>query len=144
MRQPGQIGLLEFPKTDLTPGKRRPVLPNACRGRPKHCGLVPLCLSPAQVHRCPATHSGNADLPRGNWGAYLPAMSTVGEIQAALPHLTVEELRSVDAALREQFRARKLGILYDDAYGLWTEEDQASVAAEGFALLDQEEEREHS
>jgi hypothetical protein len=71
-------------------------------------------------------------------------MSTVGEIQAALPHLTVEELRSVDAALREQFRARKLGILYDDAYGLWTEEDQASVAAEAFALLDQEEEREHS
>jgi hypothetical protein len=50
----------------------------------------------------------------------------------------------VDAALREQFRARKLGILYDDAYGLWTEEDQASVAAEAFALLDQEEEPEHS
>ena len=26
MRKPGQIGLLEFPQTDLTPGKRRPVL----------------------------------------------------------------------------------------------------------------------
>ena len=26
MRQPGQIGLLEFPQTDLTQGKRRPVL----------------------------------------------------------------------------------------------------------------------
>ncbi len=66
-------------------------------------------------------------------------MSTVGEIQAALPRLTAEELRAVDAALRLQFRARNLGILYDDAYGLWTEEDQASAAAEAFALMDQAE-----
>ena len=66
-------------------------------------------------------------------------MSTVSEIQAALSGLNVEELQSVDAALREQFRARKLGILYDDAYGLWTEEDQASAAAEVFALMDREE-----
>jgi hypothetical protein len=65
-------------------------------------------------------------------------MSTVGEIQAALPRLTAEELRAVDAALRQQFRARKLGILYDDAYGLWTEDDQASAAAEAFALMDEE------
>jgi len=47
-------------------------------------------------------------------------------------------MRAVDAALREQFRARKIGILYDDAYGLWTEDDQASAAAEAFALMDQE------
>ncbi|MCI0536671.1 MAG: hypothetical protein L0Z50_15750 [Verrucomicrobiales bacterium] len=66
-------------------------------------------------------------------------MSTVNEIQAALPRLTVDELRAVDAALRQQFRERKLGILYDDAYGLWTDEDQASAAAEAFALMDQEE-----
>ena len=26
MKRPGQIGLLEFPQTDLAPGKRRPVL----------------------------------------------------------------------------------------------------------------------
>ena len=26
MRQPGQIALLAFPNTDLSPGKRRPVL----------------------------------------------------------------------------------------------------------------------
>jgi hypothetical protein len=38
-------------------------------------------------------------------------------------------------------RARKLGILYDDAYGLWTEDDQASAAAEAFAMMDREEER---
>ncbi len=55
--------------------------------------------------------------------------------------LTTEELGAVDAALREQFRARKVGILYDDAYGVWTEADQASAAAEAFALMDREEAR---
>jgi hypothetical protein len=68
-------------------------------------------------------------------------MSSVSEIQAALPRLTTEELRLLDAALREQFRARKVGILYDDAYGVWTEEDQASAAAQAFGLMDQEEKR---
>ena len=63
------------------------------------------------------------------------------EIQAALPQLSSEELGLVDAALREQFPQRKVGILYDDAYGVWTEEDQASAAAEAFALMDREEER---
>lgn len=68
-------------------------------------------------------------------------MSTVSEIQALLPDLSVQELQVVEAALREQFRARKLGILYDDTYGQWTEEDQASAAAEAFALMDREESR---
>jgi hypothetical protein len=68
-------------------------------------------------------------------------MSTVSEIQAALPRLNEEELRAVDAALRRQFRERKLGILYDDAYGVWTEEDQASAAAEVFGMMDRGEER---
>jgi hypothetical protein len=79
-----------------------------------------------------------ADVPVAN---YSLAMSTVAEIQAALPQLSTAELQAVDAALREQYRARNIGILYDDAYGLWTEEDQASVAAEAFALMDQEEQR---
>ena len=68
-------------------------------------------------------------------------MSTVSEIRAALLQLSIEELQTVDAALREQFRARQIGILYDDAYGVWTEEDQASAAAEVFAFMDREEQR---
>ncbi len=66
-------------------------------------------------------------------------MSKVSEIQAALPLLSADELRAVDLALRDQFRARKLGILYDDAYGVWTEQDQASAAAEAFGLMDRQE-----
>ena len=53
-----------------------------------------------------------------------------------MPLLTSGELQAVEAALREQLRSRKTGILYDDAYGLWTEEDQVSVAAEASALMD--------
>ena len=67
-------------------------------------------------------------------------MSTVSEIQAALPSLNPEELQAVDIALREQFRLRKIGIFYDDTYGLWTAEDPASAAAEAFAMMDREEE----
>jgi hypothetical protein len=65
-------------------------------------------------------------------------MSTLSEIQAALPGLSIQDLQTLDAALRGQFRARKVGILYDDAYGLWTEDDQMSAAAEALALMDRE------
>ena len=68
-------------------------------------------------------------------------MNAIGEIQAALPNLTPHELQILDAALRAQFRERKIGILYDDAYGVWTEEDQASLAAQAFEFLEQEESR---
>jgi len=33
-------------------------------------------------------------------------------------------------------RQRHAGAIYDDAYGVWTEEDQASVAAEAWDALD--------
>ena len=72
---------------------------------------------------------------------YFSFMRTVKEIQAALPELTAEELRLVDAALREEFRTRRIDILYDDAYGTWTEEDQASAGAEAFALMEKKDER---
>jgi hypothetical protein len=71
-------------------------------------------------------------------------MSTATEIQAALPALSNDDLKKVDAALREQYRERKIGILYDDSYGVWTEEDQVSAAAEVFAMMDKEERSEPS
>jgi hypothetical protein len=66
-------------------------------------------------------------------------VSTVTEIQAALPKLSDQELRQIEASVRELYRSRKVGIIYDDAYGVWTEEDQISAAAEAFAVLDKAE-----
>ena len=66
-------------------------------------------------------------------------MCTVSEIRTALPQLSDEDLREVEAAIRQQFRARKIGILYDDAYGIRTEDDQTSAAAEAFGLMDPQE-----
>jgi hypothetical protein len=63
-------------------------------------------------------------------------MSTLQEIEEALPRLTAEELMRVESHLHRLQRERGVGILYDDAYGVWTEEDQASVAAEAWDLLD--------
>jgi len=68
-------------------------------------------------------------------------MSTVAEIQAALPNLDNNELSQVEQTLRQLYRARKAGIIFDDVYGVWTEADQVSAAAEAFALLDREESR---
>ena len=63
-------------------------------------------------------------------------MSTLAEIEDALPKLNAEELMRVEAALHRIQRERKQGIIFDDAYGVWTEEDQASVAAEAWSLLE--------
>ena len=64
-------------------------------------------------------------------------MSTVAEIEETLPNLSDEELRKVERQLISIYRQRKTGIIYDDAYGVWTEEDQASAAAQVFALMDE-------
>ena len=66
-------------------------------------------------------------------------MSTVTEIQAALPKLSDQDLRQVEESVRKLYRSRNVGINYDDAYGIWTEEDQISAAAEALAVLDQAE-----
>ncbi len=66
-------------------------------------------------------------------------MSTVAEIQAALPKLDNDELRQVEETVRQLYRKRKPGIIFDDVYGLWTEADQASAAAEAFGMFDREE-----
>lgn len=44
-------------------------------------------------------------------------MSTVAEIQAALPELGNDELRQVEQTVRQLYRARNAGIIFDDAYG---------------------------
>jgi hypothetical protein len=63
-------------------------------------------------------------------------MSTVAEIQAALPKLGDDELRQVEETVRQLYRQRKAGIIFDDAYGVWTEADQTSAAAEVFRMFD--------
>lgn len=63
-------------------------------------------------------------------------MRTVQEITAALPNLSTDELQHVEQVIRDLYRARHETIIYDDDYGIWTEPDQNSVAAEIFGLLD--------
>jgi hypothetical protein len=63
-------------------------------------------------------------------------MSTLAEIEAVLPKLSAGDLLLVEAALHRLQRARGVGILFDDAYGIWTEEDQASVAAEAWQVME--------
>jgi hypothetical protein len=63
-------------------------------------------------------------------------MSTLTEIEEVLPRLSLEELMRVESLLHKLQRERGAGVLYDDAYGLWTEDDQASVAAEAWEILD--------
>ncbi len=44
---------------------------------------------------------------------YVSAMSTVAEIEAALPKLTTSELAQIERALDNQYRQRGGGIVYD-------------------------------
>ena len=62
-------------------------------------------------------------------------MSTLAEIEAVLPKLSPEDLMHVEAALHRLQRERGTGIIFEDAYGVWTEDDQASVAAEAWRHL---------
>lgn len=71
----------------------------------------------------------------------LDHMSTVAEITNALATLKDEELREVERALISIYRQRKTGIIFDDAYGVWTEEDQMSVADQAFAQMDADEQK---
>ena len=68
-------------------------------------------------------------------------MSTVAEVKSALPNLSLPELRQVKQTVCQIYRERHARILYDDAYGIWTEDDQVSAATEALALMDQEEAR---
>ena len=66
-------------------------------------------------------------------------MNTAAAIIKKLPTLSFKELQQVERALIDIYRQRKQGIIFDDSYGVWTEADQAAVAAEMFKVLDQAE-----
>ncbi|HEV2695455.1 MAG TPA: hypothetical protein VG347_21345 [Verrucomicrobiae bacterium] len=68
-------------------------------------------------------------------------MSTVAEITNALSGLSTEELQSVESALISIYRQRKTGIIYDDSYGVWTEEDQVAAAGQAFVLMEEAEKK---
>ncbi len=66
-------------------------------------------------------------------------MSTIQEITAALPNLSTDELQHIERVIRDLYRERHETIIYDDDYGIWTEQDQVSVAAEVFQVFEKEE-----
>ena len=63
-------------------------------------------------------------------------MSTVVEITEAIPKLTGPELREVERALIQAYRDRKSGLIFDDAYGTFTEEDLAVLRDEALQTID--------
>ena len=69
-------------------------------------------------------------------------MRTVQEIEASLPNLRTDELQYIERVIRELYRSRNEIIIYDDSYGIWTEQDQASAAAEVFQQFEEEEDLE--
>ena len=66
-------------------------------------------------------------------------MSTVAEIEAALPQLSTEQLLRVEHALHQQYRQRGGNLIYDDAYGVVTDADLIASAEEAFLTYDKEE-----
>ena len=63
-------------------------------------------------------------------------MSTIAEITEVLPRLTNDELRVVERHLLQLYRERKVGIVFDDAYGTLTEQDLAALADEAMSIID--------
>jgi hypothetical protein len=65
-------------------------------------------------------------------------MSTVAEIAQAIPRLTTEELRTVESLVLRTYRERKVGIIFDDAYGTFTEDDLAAIREDALRVIDGE------
>jgi len=65
-------------------------------------------------------------------------MSTVAEITNAIPQLTNEELRAVERRLLQEYRERKVGIVFDDPYGTLTEEDLRAIQEDALRVIDGE------
>lgn len=66
-------------------------------------------------------------------------MPTIQEITAALPRLSTDELQHIEQAIHNLYRTRDEHIIYDDDYGIWTEQNQNFVASEIFELYDKAE-----
>jgi hypothetical protein len=67
-------------------------------------------------------------------------MSTLGEIESALPNLTDDELARLDRTLHRIYRERHSQVHYDDAHGLCSDVDLIAAAEEAFLAYDKEEE----
>ena len=59
-------------------------------------------------------------------------MRTIQEITAVLPNLSTDELSHIEKAIHNLYRARHEHIIYDDDYGIWTEQDQISAGRSSF------------
>lgn len=67
-------------------------------------------------------------------------MKTVAEIEATLPEMPTAELHHIEVTIHGIYRRRHERVIYDDAYGVWLEDDQTSAADEVCSLLDAQEE----
>jgi hypothetical protein len=66
-------------------------------------------------------------------------VSTLAEIEAAVPGLTTAELLHLEQTLHQLYRARGDAVVYDDRHGIVTEADLIASADEAFQAYDQEE-----
>ena len=57
-----------------------------------------------------------------------------------MPEMPTEELHHIEVTIHGIYRKRHERVIYDDAYGVWLEDDQTSAAAEVCGLLDKQEE----
>jgi NACalpha-BTF3-like transcription factor len=68
-------------------------------------------------------------------------MMTVAQITKVLPHLSTVELQRVERTIIVIYRKRKQGLIFDDAYGTFSEMDQAALVDEAFQELDRAEQQ---
>jgi hypothetical protein len=71
-------------------------------------------------------------------------MNIIQEIEASLPSLSIDDLHHIERMIHALYRARHEPVIYDDAYGIWTEYDQISAASEVFEILDKQEDMKHN
>lgn len=63
-------------------------------------------------------------------------MSTVAEIAGAISQLSNDELPEVEKLVLQSYRERKIGIIFDDAYGIFTEEDLRAMQEQVLRVID--------